>query len=623
MDAKTFAGKTVFFILICLFVSGFAAQFGQENSLVGVIVIVLALTLLGKDLSVKPVQSLGMLLASTVAMGLFSFVAVHFGNPFLGVVMNFTFIFAICFVTMRDLVSPMHFPFLLGYTFMLTSPVSADVLPMRIVALMVGSVFIVGLNYVFNHGNRKKERAGIVDVCDEVVSCCEGVVAGASVSPERLERLCIEVNRRLYYHLEDRFNSSPNDRALLDLVVSLQVIGTAVCERERDTTILGDLSGIVRLVSENQGGKKDTDEVLSSIDAFLRDRPQADREIVSALRTMRDELWRLDYRTSGYVPDRHGITRSFTVRTVVRETLRMDSVRFTFSFRMAVVFTLCAFVWQFSGEDDAKALMFATIAMVQPYVEGVGSRTAMRLTGAFVGIGATVAVLLVASGDMTVLTVALLLANYAFTVLNPRRFDVMMSFITFSSLLTASMTVPAETVLTERVAFMLIGVAVAFAANHFVVPYHLRDENVQLAGRYAGISGEQIDGIGKAARGEMDVAESAALVLTAATVSAKLSMNLGREDDFAVGRFLAWQDSLTARCRLVSRSLGTVGPECRRRIAELVESRDSIDGPVDTGPLTEGLEQKEADLVIEMAGIIDGYRRDLMVLEHIRGQAVA
>ena len=50
MDAKTFAGKTVFFILICLFVSGFTAQFGQENSLVGVIVIVLALTLLGLSL---------------------------------------------------------------------------------------------------------------------------------------------------------------------------------------------------------------------------------------------------------------------------------------------------------------------------------------------------------------------------------------------------------------------------------------------------------------------------------------------------------------------------------------------------------------------------------------------
>ena len=43
MDAKTVAGKSLFFILICLFVAVFAQVFGQENSLTGVVVVVLAL----------------------------------------------------------------------------------------------------------------------------------------------------------------------------------------------------------------------------------------------------------------------------------------------------------------------------------------------------------------------------------------------------------------------------------------------------------------------------------------------------------------------------------------------------------------------------------------------------
>ena len=61
MDARTLAGKTLFFVLICVFVSGFSGVFGQENSLVGVIIIVLALTMLSRDLSVRPVWNLGVM----------------------------------------------------------------------------------------------------------------------------------------------------------------------------------------------------------------------------------------------------------------------------------------------------------------------------------------------------------------------------------------------------------------------------------------------------------------------------------------------------------------------------------------------------------------------------------
>lgn len=623
MDLRTLAGKTVFFILICLFVSGFASGFGQENSLVGVIIIVLFVMLLGRDMSVKPLHSLGMLLASTLAMGLFSFVSMHFGNPFLGAVMNFAFVFTICFVTMRDIVSPMHFPFLLGYTFMLSVPVSPEELPMRVLALVIGSFLIVGLNFLSNRGNRKKERAGIVDVCTEVVSCCGSVKAGAIVSPDRLDRLCTEVNRKLYNHMEDRFYSSPNDRTLLDLVVSLQVMGTAVCERERDPIVLDRVSSIVMQVAANQRGEADMDAVLSSVDSFFRDRIPADREIVAALHTMRDELWRLDYRTAGDVPEDRGVTKGFTRGMIFREAFRRDSVRFTFSLRMAVMFTLCAFIWQYSGEDNAKALMFTTIAMVQPYVEGTWRRTAMRLTGAFVGIGAVVLALIVSAGDTVMLTIILLIVNYVFTVTNPQRFDIMMSFVTFSSLLSASMTVPAETILTERVAFILLGVLIAYVANHILMPYHLRTENMQLADRYMGISDEQIDGIGKAARGDHDAVGSAALVLTAATISAKMSMNLAREDDFMMGRFLSRQDSLTARCRLVTRYMSMIGSECRRRVEDLISSRDSADGPIPAESLVDGLEPMEADFVSEVSGIIDSYRRDRMILERMRSQAPA
>ena len=72
MDARTVAGKSLFFILICAFVTAFSRVFGPENNLVGVIILVLALTMLSRDLSVRPVWNLGVMTACVLAMGLFS-----------------------------------------------------------------------------------------------------------------------------------------------------------------------------------------------------------------------------------------------------------------------------------------------------------------------------------------------------------------------------------------------------------------------------------------------------------------------------------------------------------------------------------------------------------------------
>ena len=616
MDARAVAGKTVFFILICLFVSVFSGVFGQENYQVGVIVIVLALTMLGRDMSVRPWMNLGAMLGSTVAMCLVSYASVCLGNPFIGVVLNFAFVFAVCFVNMRDLNTPLHFPFLLGYAFMLTAPVTAEGLPMRVLSMAIGSFLIVGLNVAFNHGNRKKEKEGVSGICDEVVACCDAVLAGSTPDPSRLERMCSEASRRLYDHLRDHFYSSPGDRAFLDTVVSLEVIGTAVCGRVRDPPVLNGISTVMGSIRSIRGKDADTGPAISEIDSFLREHSGADPEVLAAMRTIRDVMWRMSYRTSdAYDPERPG--RSYAFRFLARESFRMDSVRFTFSFRMATMFALCAFIWQYSGMEESKALMFAVIAMIQPYVEDVRRKTALRLAGALAGIAGAILALLVADGDVAIITVILLIVNYAFTLVGQSRYDVMMGFITLSSLLAASMTTPAETVMTERVGFMFLGIAMAFVANHILLPYNIRNENMRLAGRYLDISWRQLLSLADLARGSRDDQADAAITLEARAISAKMGMNVSRDRDVAVERFLVRQSGLTARCRLMSRSVSLAGHECRTRVAEMIGSYDPSKPRNGEVPEAEGLEQEEADIVRSVADILDVYGRDRAIYQRL------
>ena len=616
MDARTLAGKTLFFVLICVFVSGFSGVFGQENSLVGVIIIVLALTMLSRDLSVRPVWNLGVMCACTLAMGTFSFLSVWLGDPFVGAALNFMFVFGACFYALHDLSSPMHFPFLLGYAFMLSAPIGAEGIPLRVAALLLGSVFVVGLNVLFHHVSRgRRERDGMVAICREVSSLCTTIKAGSVATTDRLDGLCSTMDGYLYERLKSRFVSRPGDRRMLDVVVSLQVIGTAVCDRERDPAVLDGIAGISDALASFQQGD-DMQPLLDRIDSFLREM-DADPETRTALRILRDDLWRMSFSTTEERFDETDVPASFRAGTILRENMRLDSVRFTFSFRMALMFSLCAFAWQYSGDENAKALVFTTIAMVQPYLEGTARRTAMRLLGTFVGILAAIASLVIAGGDLGTLTAILLVANYVFTVTAPKRYEVMMAFITLSSLLTAMMTNPPETILTERVAMIVAGVLIASIANRVILPYRLADENIVLGGRYVDVTGGQIRSLGDAADGRRDPMGETALVLRAATISSKMRMNVTSRRDLAVEMLLSRQDNLTARIMLLSRSMETADSKCRGIIRDMVGGFDPS-GPPETVD-TDGLDDKEADLVREAAGILDGYRRDRALYGRISG----
>ena len=71
MDLKTLLGKTLFFVAIVLSVAAFSVVFGQQNSLVGVGIVIVALMMLRRDLSDRPVYNIMVLsvMFSCMALG--------------------------------------------------------------------------------------------------------------------------------------------------------------------------------------------------------------------------------------------------------------------------------------------------------------------------------------------------------------------------------------------------------------------------------------------------------------------------------------------------------------------------------------------------------------------------
>lgn len=565
MDARTVAGKSVFFILICLFVVIYSQVFGQENSLTGVIVVVLALMMLGKDLSVRPAMNLGGMVLFTLLMGLGAYASVWCGNAFVGAAINFCVVFALSFFTTQDLRSPMHFPFLLGYAFMLSVPVSAEDLPVRVLALVVGSVFIVALNVAINRNRHSKTcHMGIASVCDEVAACCREALGGGRPTSGRLDSGCLSVRASMYDRLRASFFTTPGDRTVLDVVSSLQMAGRAVCEGRADGRVLEELASFVETVARHERGSADIDEVRNAASAFLLHHPEADDCLRASVISVSECLGEL----SG------GSSRQ---RTDVRSRMRglaggeafTDSARFTFAVRMSVIFTLWAFVWQYWDLENAKWLLFTTVALVVPYVDGAWRKSAMRLTGTVVGIVAFCAVLALVGGDVGMLSVALIVANYIYTVVDPKRYDVMMVFITFSALIAASMSSPADDAIAERILFILLGVVSAVLANYLILPYRIRDENAALGGRYLRLTDRMLESVRHSVNGTRT--SDGVEALTAAGVSAKLHMNLETEQDGRLGALLSCLDGMASQCTMLIRmssGLSEAGRRCAERILE-------------------------------------------------------
>lgn len=572
MDAKTVAGKSLFFIAICLFVTLFATVFGSENSLTGVVIVVLALMMLGRDLSVRPWMNLGGMLVLTLAMGAGAFASVWCGSAWVAAAVNFAMVFVLCFLTTQDLRSPLHFPFLLGYAFMLSVPVTAEQLPVRLLALALGCVFIVALNVLINRGRHTGTcRSGVVGLCAEVRGMCLDALNGREVSTAGLDSMCLGLRDSMLGRLRTSFFTVPSDRRVLDVVSALQMMGRSVSSVRPDDASLRDLTALLDAVSSHESGKTDAGSVGDAAERFLSSHPDADPRLSAAVTLLKDTLASL---SEG--PGRRDVRRM--VRSLAREELRTDSARFSFAVRMSVMFTLWVFVWQHWGLENAKWLLFMTVALVVPYVDGAWRKSAMRLTGTLAGVAAFAVVLIASGGDVGLLTVGLLVANYVYTVLDPKRYDVMMVFVTFSALIAASMSTPADDAVAERIAFVLLGIVSATLANYMLMPYRTADENAVLARRYLDLTDRMRGCLGSALDGKREADLEGVLALSASGVSAKMRTNLTAGGDPDTDLFLSIQDSVTSEISyLCERASGLTGQE--RTAAAAMLRGDPGDGP--------------------------------------------
>ncbi|MGN1044453.1 MAG: FUSC family protein, partial [Candidatus Methanomethylophilaceae archaeon] len=451
----------------------------------------------------------------------------------------------------------------------------------------------------------KTSHNAVISICERISDDARIVMEGGTASVSDLENMCSRLNSDIYGRLHDRLFATARDATVIDLTSSLMSLGRAVIERERDPKVLEAVIGLMDSVKGHENGEVSLEDVCSSISSFIDDNGDADLAILASARTVSSKLRQLSEET-GNVRPVFSVPSKGRVLSILKENMRRDSVTFTFAVRMSLMYALWAFVWQYWDLENAKWLLFTTAALVQPYIEGTWTKSCMRVAGTLLGAAGFAVIAILTGQDAMLMSVVLMVISYIYTLIDPKRYDVMMTFITMTALLAVAASDPRGDVLMERLVFVLAGVVAALFANMTILPYRLKDENIELGRRSMKVSIAQIGSLRRAACGEAPSTNDPYLTLKSAAISQKMQMNDKRDPDTPFSGFISIQNAISSECSMLQGSVADSGEECRCRVVRI------LDGRKDT--LTEedldGLDDGEREILKRTANLLRMHREN-------------
>jgi hypothetical protein len=562
MDLKTLIGKTLFFVMIVAFVAIFSAVFGSENSLIGVMMIVAALMLMGRDMSSHVGFSFFTLLLINLCIGIGAFIASEY--VIIGVAINFALVFTITFIMRMDMKSTLEFPFLLGYILILSVPVDINGLPLRLLSLTVGTVFVVALNLI---ANKKRTGSitghqGIISLTDLVIDAVDTRVAGGEATPESLSASSAGIRSGIFDRLRKGFYTTPENRSVMNLAVSLEQLGRVVCREDIDAKVLSDLREVLVAVRTCTEGGMSQNDLHSKIDGFLSGY-SLPSDIVCSLRAMDYELGIITDGSGSKRPNRPkyatgkgDIPLEYKASVRLRESFRLDSMPFTYAFRLALLIAVFEFIGMYFDVLAARWLAFTSLAICLPYLDRDLAKAKMRITGAVAGILIFTAITLVVS-DVTILMFLAVALNYLYTLFDPMRYDIKMMLINISALLVAATVLPQFTTGIEdaalRMACILGGTVIVIVCNRIILPYRIHTENIKLGKRALAV-GERL--LCRRLDGDDEMAAARDL-LTADLISEKIRANVFQCPDGDLDMFLHHQSEAVIRCALYGNAVNS------------------------------------------------------------------
>lgn len=486
--------KTKLFIYILLFIFAFNSLFGKDNTLIGVTIVIATLMYLERDLTKNPWKNLLFLLTVNLLQGIFGYIsAVHM---WIGIPLNLISMFIVGYFFSFNLKKPLTIAFGLQYLFILTTPVTFEALPLRLMALALGAVIVMGAQFIFNHN--KMEKIGhklLITINEQLIQKLKAIQSEQDHHPcnPTIENAIKEIRRMVYHQTIDGYYVSNESRIYLKTSACFEKL-YLLLNNSHDVfhndhfmeALIHELNMVNQFLlqeSMNESrlqGLRDLE--LEAINHLYVTEWMNTFELIYELieelhTTSKEELRKVEKLEN--IPKRFKKTYNHIVN------FNRNSVRFTYAVRVSMAVTIAAFISDYFALEQGKWMMFTIFSVTQPYSEIAKFRFSERLKGTILG-AAIFFVLFSVFKSPTSHTLIVLLFGYLNSFAVAYRTIILTA--TVPALGTAALVSGMGAVTLERILYVVLGIGIGMLANRLILPYSIEKGTADLVRMYKDMS---------------------------------------------------------------------------------------------------------------------------------------
>ena len=483
--------KTIIFLSIIIFIVIFKSIFGDENTLVGVTTITAALMLLDRDLTLSPVKNLLRLLSINLLIGIGASLASS--NIYLGILLNFTILFFISYLFYSNLRSPIYLPFSLQYLFILSTPVAADKLPVRLLSLAVGAIVIMLAQIIVNKNKLNKSGNKLLhNVCDLIADKIHDIENINDIETNKMIHDSIDKFRIMVYDKrEHNYYLTYEGRLKLNLSISLESINASLDKGSIDLIDKDILKTLERLIidvksvldNESCHSSKYIEDLLKvcenkNINDLLN------LQILNSMLLLSDtleNLMKLDVKHFNMVNISSKFINIFEDSSIKSFLFDRKSLKFCYGIRIGITISIGAFIVDYFNLSEGRWILFTILSVTTPIYETSHSKTNDRLFATIIG-SICIVVLFSIFQDPTSRTIIIMLAGYLNGYFSNYKYSTI--FVTISAIGSAAIAGNVHELSFNRILYVVIGAIIAILSNKYIFPYRLNDSIKQLDNLY-------------------------------------------------------------------------------------------------------------------------------------------
>ena len=480
--------QTILYVFIMVFVITFKIIFGDKNILVGVMGITAILMLTQINLTVSPGKNLSKLLIINLGIGIFTYLANL--NIWGAIPLNFIGIFIIAYTFYYNLKSPVYLPFGLQYMFLLSTPITAAELPMRLLSLLVAPIGIMLIQFVVNKNKTTKVGNKLIGgICDNLIKKINNDENKVEIN-EAIKKNANDFRKIIYDNRKDNFYVTEEGRIKLNIVIILEKLSNLLDEKTTNKQILNDLIICLQELKRSLGKEEDlrniTDITGNIINNYKKDNSYdlVSLRILNTINMLNislKELKSLGKENYNTIKSSKDVPEKYKMTNIHKREFYTSSVKFSYAIRVSLGITIAAFIADYFKLPEGRWIYFTAFAIIIPIYELSKKKLRDRMFATLVG-GAIIVLSFTIFKNALIRMLIIMVAGYLRSYTSTYRYGTICT--TICAIGAAAMTGGAVVLTIDRIVFVIFGTIIAIIINRFILPVRMKDANNELLGTY-------------------------------------------------------------------------------------------------------------------------------------------